>query len=279
MNDPGRDPTRPPDRRGILVQPARLNFEAIRAQAARLGLSEDALHAASGVWLRGLESDRDQRTVTLTVLARLARVLDLSLDELVELDSRGPGPRAPATANEAPDAHIVLALLALGGGLRIADVLDRLGWDLPRLDSALVVIADQLSPTALRVAVTDDRLTLLIRTEALPEDVRRPFDRLRAAHRPLTAHAAVTLLRLVHAKVLAGFPDNDPHSTVLDGNQTTREEALDLVARRVALAPLKQRGPFPLTAHPDALFALGLCDRPAADLGLADRSAADEHRP
>ncbi|EFV90148.1 putative DNA-binding protein [Dietzia cinnamea P4] len=248
------------------MEPARLNFDAIRAQAARLGLSEDALRGASGVWLRGLESDRDQRTVTLTVLARLSRVLDLSLDELVDLDSRGPEPPAPATASGAQDAHVVLALLALQGGVRIADVLDRLGWDLPRLDSALAVIADQLSPTALRVAVTDDRLTLLIRTEALPEDVRRPFDELRAAHRPLSAHAAVMLLRLVYEKVLAGFPEGDLHA-VLTGNQASHGEAIDLIARRVALAltPLDQLGSITLTAHPDALFALGLADEPAAD--------------
>src|SRR5690606_20767016 len=109
-------------------------------------------------------------------LDRLRRILDMPLDDLV-IDGDPTNVRLPPDSGcgEADDAGCVLALLVIHDGLGIADFLARSGWSRRRLDQALTVLARQLEPTALRVVATDDRLTVLIRTAVLPDDLRAAF--------------------------------------------------------------------------------------------------------
>ena len=71
-----------------------LNYAAIRARAAELGMPETTLNELTGVTLRTLEGDPDQRGIGLPLLTRLATVLDLRLDDLV-LTDEPPHSRMP----------------------------------------------------------------------------------------------------------------------------------------------------------------------------------------
>ena len=76
------------------------------------------------------------------------------------------------------------------------------------LGAALVTIGDHLAPTALRVAATDHQLTLALRPGALPEPLRERFDAEQSLRHSLDTSTAVELLKLVHDKILAPFPDD-----------------------------------------------------------------------
>src|SRR5690606_23482487 len=79
---PDRSPTAPGQHR-VPASGPRLHYDAIRSKAAHLGLTAKELDTALGVRLDTLEEDRDQRGVSLTVLDRLRRILDMPLDDLV----------------------------------------------------------------------------------------------------------------------------------------------------------------------------------------------------
>jgi len=183
--------------------PPALNYAAIRARAAELGMPDTTLDELAGVTLR--TRDPDQRGIGLALLTRLATVLNLRLDDLVFTHEPAPRPARPARAG---DDITLLALLAYYRGLATERVLAVLGWDPERLGAALATIGAHLAPTALRVAATDHRLTLTLRPGALPEPLRERFDAEQSLRHPLEPGTAVELLKLVHDKILAPFPDD-----------------------------------------------------------------------
>ncbi|MDI5978244.1 hypothetical protein [Amycolatopsis magusensis] len=251
-----------------------LNYPLIHARAAELGLTEPVFTELVGTSLATLRSDHSQRTLSLTMLVRLARLLEISLDELVLTDAVPAPP--PRSAGEEPgpgadageDATVVLALLATYSGLPVAHTLRLLGWTRARLDDALAGAAGQLRATALRVAVTDERLQLLLRPGALPADVRERFDRDRVAQQPLEPHLAVVLLALVRDEILAPFPDQGDDVDATQLHRTNVDPAL-LLARRIAVrhTPISpdQQHDLGLRIHPDIMFALRLADEPDCD--------------
>ncbi|WP_280456986.1 hypothetical protein [Nocardia carnea] len=264
---PDRSPTAP-GQHYVPASGPRLHYDAIRSKAAHLGLTAKELDTALGVRLDTLEEDRDQRGVSLTVLDRLRRILDMPLDDLV-IDGDPTNVRLPPDSGcgEADDAGCVLALLVIHDGLGIADFLARSGWSRRRLDQALTVLARQLEPTALRVVATDDRLTVLIRTAVLPDDLRAAFTDQRVRRVPLGPHEAVELVKLVRNKVLEPFPDSiglHEEST----NAYTVDPTGMLARQRIAIhrtGPTHRgTGVNELEVHPDVMFALGLAARPAS---------------
>jgi hypothetical protein len=247
------------------TQPA-LNYAAIRARAADLGIPETTLNELTGVTLRTLEGDPDQRGIGLPLLTRLATVLDLRLDDLVLTGEPAPHLARPARPG---DDIILLALLASYRGLATQRVLDLLGWTSERLGSALATIGTHLAPTALRVTATDHRLTLTLRAGALPEPLRERFDADQFLRHPLDPSTAVELLKLVRDKILAPFPDDGrfPGEEERPARGHTPTEDF-LISSRLAVDTEPQGGDRGLPAveiHPDVMFALRLTGRPAAD--------------
>jgi hypothetical protein len=82
----------------VHTQPA-LNYAAIRARAAELGMLEKTLNELTGVTLGTLERDPDQRGIGLPLLTRLATVLDLPLDDLVVTGEPAPHPGRGTTSS------------------------------------------------------------------------------------------------------------------------------------------------------------------------------------
>ena len=238
-------------------QPA-LNYAAIRARAAELGMLETTLNELTGVTLGTLERDPDQRGIGLPLLTRLATVLDLPLDDLVVTGEPAPHPVHPARAG---DDVILLALLACYSGLATQRVLDLLGWTHQRLDTALATNGAHLAPTALRVAATDHRLTLTLRPGALPALLRERFDAEQSLRRPLDPSAAVQLLELVRDKILAPFPSEDEHPTRV--HSLTADFLVGSGIAIVAADPGGDPDTAVVEIHPDVMFALRLTDRPA----------------
>lgn len=242
-----------------LAQPA-LNYAAIRARAAELGIQEEALNELTGVTLSILERDPDQRGIGLPLLTRLATVLDLSLDDLV--DVRDPAAHAAQPVRPEDDI-ILLALLASYKGLPAQALLDLLDWTPERLDSALATLGARLTPTALRVAVTGHWLTLALRPGALPTAVRDRFDTEQSLRRTLDPSAAANLLKLVRDKILAPFPDVDEwiHD---DEERTARRHTWTeevLISSRLAIDVQPgggDSGTALVEVHPDVMFALRL---------------------
>jgi hypothetical protein len=237
-----------------------LNYAAIRARAAELGMPEATLDELTGVTLRTLEGDPDQRGIGLPLLTRLATVLDLRLDDLVFTGEPAPRPARPARAG---DDITLLALLAYYRGLATERVLAVLGWTPERLGAALATIGDHLAPTALRVAATDHQLTLALRPGALPEPLRERFDTERSLRGPLEPSAAVELLKLVRDKILAPFPENDGQFPDEERHPTRRhtwtEEFLINSRLAIDLAPGGgDLGTARVEVHPDVMFALRL---------------------
>jgi len=248
--------------------PPALNYAAIRARAAELGMPETTLNELTGVTLRTLEGDPDQRGIGLPLLTRLATVLDLRLDDLVLTGEPAPHPAQPARPG---DDIILLALSASYQGLATQRVLDLLGWTPERLGSALATIGAHLAPTALRVAATDLQLRLTLRPGALPEPLRERFDADQALRDPLEPGTAVELLKLVRDKILAPFPDDGrfPGEEERPARGHTWTEDF-LIRSRLAVDAGPQGGDPGTPAvqiHPDVMFALRLTGRPAAGPG------------
>lgn len=124
-----------------VVTRAALHMPRIRARIAELGLPTHGLDIRLGVTLSTLSGDPDHRTVSLTMLVRLSRLLDLPLDDLVVTND--PHPRPPRSAashgtdgagadpvgvdHAAPDLpgddHLLLALVSTFNGLSVGRVL------------------------------------------------------------------------------------------------------------------------------------------------------------
>jgi len=242
-----------------IIDTARLNYPLIRTRALSLGLTPINLTKLLGVRLEALEVDLDQRSVSLTMLVRLSRVLDLSLDELVVID--GPTPTAPQPTGAAGDDATILALVATYSGITIDRVLTLLHWRSGRLEAALASLDDQLQVTPLRLVVTDAHLSLALRG-VLPDDTRERLDLEQRQREPLAAHDAAALLILVLRKILEPFPDSDEDPESLP----TEERALDLVNIGLAV-PVAAGRLGDVQPHPDVMFALRLAAEPDTSPG------------
>jgi hypothetical protein len=247
-----------------LIDEVRLNFLLIRARAAALGLPDAAVADLIGVRLRELETDLDHRLVTLTVLVRLSRILAVSLDDLVLTDS--PAAAAPPVG-EVGDEAVILALTASYAGVSISRVLTVLGWSRARLSTAVDTVVAQLEPTPLRLIVTDTRLALALRDDALPEGTHERLDAEFRHRQPLHPHTATDLVKLIINGILAPFP-----ADIDDPQQLNKQAAINLIVAGLA-ATTRPDGPYrpdAIAPHPDVMFALGLADAPAADDGPVD---------
>jgi hypothetical protein len=123
-----------------------------------VGLAEHYVSAEVGTSLYELGRDPDSRAVSLTILVRLSRLLEVPLDDLVTTDDphvHPPGELEPP-AGQVGDDHVLLGLIATYNKLGVLRVLNLLGWTRTRLDTALTAIAEHLAPTALRVVATTD---------------------------------------------------------------------------------------------------------------------------
>ncbi|TQM81765.1 hypothetical protein FHX81_4142 [Saccharothrix saharensis] len=260
---------------GGVVTRAALDMPRIRARLAELGLGTDGLEARLGVTLRHLSGDPYHRTVSLTMLVRLSRLLDLRLDDLVvtiDPHTRPPTPQALDTAGHDPashdepdlpgDDHLLLGLVSSYNGLSVGRVLYLLGWSHERLDAALAVLGEHLAPTALRVVATDNRLLLMLRPSIVPAYLLDRFEHHDTRAHTLDPTTAVEVVRLVREKILQPFPD---HEEERGEGRTKSFDAVDLVGRRVAVAAANPTGDPDVEIHPGVLFALGLTDVPAPD--------------
>lgn len=235
----------------------RLNYTAIRARATEMGLTRTRLDTAAGIRLDLLENDREQRSVSLGVLARLAAVLEMTPDELLVLTSE-PADRAQAEDGDSvpEDAVLLLALAMTHDGVGVDEVLRGCGWTHERLAQAVADLRTQLASTALMVVTTDYRVSVVLRRGALPEHLRARFANgllLRAQLLPTTA---VDLHKLLRNHILAPFPGSDT---------ADRHDADYLIDLHIAVARESYVGGVVarvLDAHPDLLFALGLAERP-----------------
>ncbi|MQA10037.1 MAG: hypothetical protein GEU98_16070 [Pseudonocardiaceae bacterium] len=248
-----------------------LNMPLIRERVAALGLVDGQVATAIGVSLYELGRDPDSRAVSLTILVRLSRLLELPLDELVVTDDpHVHSPDQPESAHldarEVGDDYLLMGLVATYNGLGIVRILNLLGWTRPRLDAALTVIGEHLAHTALRVVATDERLTLMLRPDVIPAVVRAQFEHEYRLDYPLDPNTAVAVLELVREKILEPFPEHD------DQRPYARPQSFDaayLVGARLAVpvAPSADgTNTTEIEIHPDVLFALGLVDAPAENI-------------
>ena len=163
-----------------MTTPARtsLNYALIRSRAAEIGLAGRAFTDVIGVHPGDLEEDLDQRAVSLMLLTRLSRVLGLTLDQLVTTEDE---PAPPETASPA-DAHLLLALLLVYGNFGVEQLPGLLDWTCHRLAAAAAAAGAVLAPTPLRLTITDQQATCVLRPGALPPSVRtRVEDSVRAS--------------------------------------------------------------------------------------------------
>ncbi len=252
----------------------RLNVEAIRSRAADLGLTDARLCRLAGISLADLNGTPHPQ-VSIAVLVRLARVLGLSLDQLV---GTGKLPDPPAEAERA-DAAVVLAALATYGEFALDDLAAALRWTGDRLDTAVSALDGRLATTAFRVAVTDQHIALTHAPDGLPPEVagRIEADLLRRV--PMDPYEAKDLLRLVRDKILEPFPE-DPEFAA---KPLAADRIQHLVRRGIAVPAPNATSATTADAdtdaaanedvggigdiHPDVMFALRLAAEPADDAG------------
>jgi hypothetical protein len=140
------------------------------------------------------------------MLARLAAVLQLDIADLVDSDQGGT-PERVSLEPSGEDAVAALAALASYGAMHPGQLTHLFGWTVDRLSAAVNHIHQQLEPTALRLIVTDLRLTLTVRPDALFGLTRQHLNRARLLQRPLSYVDAGEMLNLVKKKLLEPFPD------------------------------------------------------------------------
>jgi hypothetical protein len=238
-----------------VTAPARtsLNCALIRSRAAEIGLAGRAFTDIIGVHLDDLEEDLDQRAVSLTLLTRLSRVLGLTLDQLVIIEDE---PAPPAAASPA-DADLLLALLLAYGGLGVEQLPGLLNWTHYRLAAAAAAAEAVLAPTPLRLVITDQQITCVLRPGALPPGVRTRVEDSVRTSQPLQAHEIGLALSLIPDEILAPFQDRPkPHPA---------DCLTDLADRGLAVAVTPcADNPELATArpHPDLMFALRLTGTP-----------------
>ncbi len=230
-----------------------LNYALIRSRAAEIGLAGRAFTDVIGVHLDDLEGDLDQRAVSLTLLTRLSRVLGLTLDQLVTTEDE---PAPPETASPV-DAHLLLALLLAYGNFGVEQLPGLLDWTHHRLAAAAAAAEAVLAPTPLRLIITDQQATCVLRPGALHPSVRTRVEDSARASQPLQAHEISLALSLIPDEILAPFQNRrKPHPAGFLTDLADRGLA-------VAVTPCAD-DPEQATArpHPDLMFALRLTGTP-----------------
>lgn len=229
----------------------RLNYALIRGRAADMAIPAATFTAVVGLRLSDLEDDCDGRAISLSLLGRLAALLDLTLDQLVTVDAT-----PPALAAEPADAPLLLAVLLSHGSRPVEELLDVLDWTADRLHAATAAGETILAGTPLRLVATDQRLTCVLRPSSLPEAVRAAFADSERTRAPLAAYQAGRALALVHEHLLA--PVGEPRQPAPAG------VLAELAECRLATDVVPADDPEQATARPhqDFLFALGLADAP-----------------
>lgn len=175
------------------------------------------------------------------------------------MSEHGQGP-------EREDVYLLEAALHHAGSCHRYDLAAALDFSLARLAAACAHLAARLEGTAVQLAEDDGELCLSLRTDALDEARRT---RLEERARQRTALSAAEAGRLVECIALRL---TGPAPTALAANVTDLDQ--ELVTRGV-LEFVECPGSWhAVTAepHPDALFALGLCDAP-------NHTAAPPHPP
>jgi hypothetical protein len=238
-----------------VTAPARtsLNYALIRSRAAETGLAGRTFTDIIGAHLDDLEDDPDQRAVSLTLLTRLSRALGLTLDQLVIIEDE---PAPPETASPA-DAHLLLALLLAYGNLGVEQLPGLLNWTHYRLAAAAAAAEAVLAPTPLRLAITDQQITCVLRPGALPPHVRTRVEDSVRISQPLHAYEISMALSLIPDEILAPFQEQ-PKLHPADILTDLADRGL-----AVAVAPCADN-PEQATArpHPDLMFALRLTGTP-----------------
>ncbi|MGH3275620.1 MAG: hypothetical protein ACRDNZ_15015 [Streptosporangiaceae bacterium] len=237
-----------------MTPPARtsLNYALIRSRAAETGLTEHIFTHLVGVHLDDLK-DLDQRAVSLTLLTRLSRVLGLTLDQLVIVEDEP----APPTAASPAHADLLLALLLAYGSLGVEQLLDLVDWTHHQLAAAAAAAEAVLAPTPLRLVITDQQITCVLRPGSLPSGVQTRAEDSARTSQPLQAHEIGMALSLIPNEILAPFqnrPKSHPASSLTD----LADRGL-----AVAITPCADN-PEQATArpHPDLMFALRLTGTP-----------------
>lgn len=238
-----------------MTTPARtgLNYALIRSRAAEIGLAGRAFIEIIGVHPEDLEDGFDQRAVSLTLLTRLSRVLGLTLDQLVITEDEPAPPEAASPA----DADLLLALVFAYGSFGTEQLRGLLDWAHRRLAAAAAAAEAILAPTPLRLVITDQRITSVLRPGSLPVGVQaRAEDSVRISQ-PVQAHEISLALSLIPDEILAPFQDQPrSHPAGL---------LSELAKRGLAAAVTPCVGdPEQATArpHPDLMFALRLTGTP-----------------
>jgi hypothetical protein len=264
---------------GALKVPA-LNYAVIADRARHLGLSTDDLAARTGLLLpeseRGLDC-LDPRRVSLLLLSRLSRVLDLPFPELLTSgpEPSGDPPAGTETSNAAgendwPDHAVLHAALYWTGTVSTDEICAVLDWSHQRLAAAVAALGEHLAGEPVRLSTTDETLALTLPAGLLSPNRQQRLSQARLARQPLTPNQARELLTLVRAAIFEPLPaeayHNDP--SLQTRNVRWGSEAGWLIQRGLAeltedTNPLPGRAP--IIAHPDVMFALGLAATPATN--------------
>lgn len=221
------------------------------ADTGQSGRTPDPVYA--GVRLDLLENDREQRSVSLGILARLAAVLEMTPDELLVLTSE-PVDRARAEDRDSDPENVVLllALVLTHDGVNVNEVLRGCGWSHERLAQAVADLRTKLASTALTVVTTDCRVSVVLRRGALPEHLRARFTDGLRRRAPLKPATAVGLHRLLCNHILALFPGSGADTEVVDRHDADYLIELDIaVAREDDIGGIAARV---LDGHPELLF-------------------------
>lgn len=260
-----------------------LNYQVITERAGHLGLTDKTFAHRTGVRLDDIGCGLDPRAISLLVLTRLARVLDLGLDELVttrpdpQPDTDDAARSATAACEQARAPHgrwadhaVVYATLTWGDQFSLHELCTVLGWSRSRLADALTALDARLTDLPVRLAATDDILAITLRPGVLPTDLQRRLDTTRLLRQPLPPNQARELLQLVREEILRPVPpaeqptDDDPDRFA---DRVRAHHAAWLVHRGLATAVPADSAtlpPGPVTVHPDVMFALRLTAEPAA---------------
>lgn len=212
---------------GRPARPARrlvINWSLVEQRRIAAGLTQaqlaDRVGAGAATGRGRLWTDNDHDGVSLGLLERLCRVLDLHPTELFCPPTRVAQRRALPPVETPTDVTVLEAALATltaptgGSGVRVAPaaLADALGWSLDRLTIALTVLTERLSDTGIRVD-TDPAPTgtpvrgLRARDRHLTDDQRTALHRLDRLEPPLDAEAARVLDAI--ARTPRGFTERD----------------------------------------------------------------------
>jgi hypothetical protein len=267
---------------GALQAPA-LNYPVIAERARHLGLSTDGLAARTGLRLPDLEHRLDcldPRRVSLLLLSRLSRVLDLPIPELLTTtpEPAGAPPDPNAVGNAAqhvidgaswPDHAVLHATLYWTGTVSIDEICTVLDWSQQRLAAAVATLDERLAGGPVGLSATDETLALTLPAGLLSPERQQRLSKARLARQPLSPNQARELVALVRAAIFEPLPAETYHNDPSLGGRNMRwgAQAGWLIQRGLAELTEDTNSPperSPIIAHPDVMFALGLATTPAA---------------